>query len=541
MGGDRRFKHVLGAVAGTDLLVRILPELLDLGDTLIVPVGTVLVTRLVLDWALIGWLLSWVLLAMVLFQIAPITFPYGARDWAHGLPGRTAVTVSGITLGVFLEKAILEWTQIGQSPFPYRIEPLTVGVVFAGLVVLFTASLALPPLQWGTTVLYRFDENELPVESGTGASFFGSYLLLVVVIGLMLAEISLLFPLPEVLILGVSVYDIVGYKLRSIPALPARRDVAQRLVIGVAAIWSGFRGAIWVIYNVAGLLAIILINALYIRGLHLWQLPAVRPVDAAFAFFTLGGATVLATVSIVRLIERIPVHYFFNPHFEDQDAVEADTHLIKPRPRVPGFMIPAGLLFGSLELARPNTGRVSIENLPPLELTGTVLLIAAIASVLGVATVFRPAWFPALSVSDYYAGPVSLANFLALGFWLEDIIAIPFGEPALVIRNLTFLVTGYCFFLSPILGFEYTEQSGTDIAANIVEGIKLAVSSIIFYFVLLVISMVVIRLLPVSFSPPIAEAGRALATVPVVVFIASLCIRLLFVPFYIVEIGHDYL
>lgn len=565
---DRNYgTYLLGGIAGSDLMVRLVPELLGLGDNVVVPVGAIVVTQLVLDWSYLGWLLSWLLLAVVLFQLAPITFPQDEREWAHGLPGRTCFALSGVVLGLFFEKLMLEWTGIGRSPFQYGVEYAPVAVV--GILLLLFVSRILPPMRLGGSLVYEFDGRDYPVESTAGMGFLGPYLLLVAVVGLMLAEISLLFPIPELLILGVSLHDVFGYQLRSVPQIPARRDLAERVVLGSAAIWSGLRSSFLLLYLVAGLLTIILLDMLYINATHLWKLPGVRPLNFAFAVFTLGGATVFGTVHIVRLIERIPllisggdshhaiqfydrdylrrrVHGVVRPFhlvkFYDEEDLHSTADVMEPKPRIPGLMIPAGFLFGSLTLALPSTEWRSFENTAPLEVTGPIVGLALVAAAIGTISVLRPGRVPDLQISDYYAGPVSIALFLIFAIGLDDNLVILSRDPRAVFLQLVSNVGVFFIFMSPFLGFElftgstYIGGTRERIGSNLVDGIKFATVLLLLYFFGTAIAMLIYRETSLSFSPWIIILIQNIGVIPAVILFAAIGVRLLFLPFYFADI-----
>lgn len=548
--------YVLGSIAGSDLAVRFLPELFGLGDTFAVPIGAVLTARLLLHWGTLGWLLSWLLLGAVLFQLAPITLPRAEREWAHGLPGRFAFAAGGVTLGLFLEKVLLERTGLGQSPFPYPMEYAPVAV--AGVVALVVVARFLPPMQLGGSLLYTFDESDYPIERAAGVSFVSQYLLLLAVVALMLAEISLLFPLPELLILGVSVHDVLEYRLRSVPQIPARRELTERVVIGAAAIWSGIRGSLWLLYNVAGLLLVILVDILYVRGIQLGRMLSIQPLDAAFVVFVLVAATGLATVSIVRLIERIPVqlagsitgdstpvrvddgpdHDYPRPHVPDGDL---NAHVFRDLPRIPGFLIPAGLLLGALEMALPNQGFQPFETVPVLEMTPPLVTIAVAAAAVGALTVLRPTWFPGVPVSDYYAGPMAVTFLLLLMAGSDTIARVPLTDPLAFLVWAVRLVLAYVILLSPFLGFELFTDAGMDIATNIVDNVTGGLVLLLVYGFMGAIGKLLYDGL--SLSPPqwVVSLGEAVVVVPFVLLVAAVGVRLLFAPFYLPEILDEYL
>lgn len=503
-----RFESTLAGLAGGDLLARLAPELLGLGDSLVLPAGFVVASSLVLDWTTIGWLFGWVLFGSVVFQMAPLLFPVGVREWAHGLPNRAAMAVNAVGVGVFVETFVLEQFRFGTTPLPVDVGLFP--VVLGGVVCLSLLSQALPPVRARSGLLYTFEESTYP-SAGFPDVFVTQYVLLVLVVGTLLAEVSLLFPLPELLILAAVGYDVTT-DVVGVGDVPARRDVAERVVQGGSAVWYGMRGIVLLLYSLAGLFAVFLLDYLYVELLGLWTLLSVRPVDAAFVLYCLTGATVLVAVANVRFAERIPAQLRRQQgnrkailRTSRSDPLETDQK------RLPGFMVPAGLLVLSLEVARPAAiERLPAAAVPPLSLPAPVVGLALLAGALGVVTLLWPERLPSTSFTDYLVAPLSLACFLTLGIGLgfADVGALAAGDLAELGRAVRSALLVFVVALAPFVGYEVAplERQGAgplSAIAKAVGGLLLVVAT---YFVLAV-------LLPGSFLDPSSAVGYALTSV----------------------------
>ncbi|WP_254273208.1 hypothetical protein [Haloarcula marina] len=554
---DWSYERVLAGIAGTDVLVRVVPELLGLGDSLLLPVAFVLTSQFVLDWGTVGWALGWTLFASVVFQLAPLLFPRRLHEWAHGLPNRFTMAVSTVAVGVFLEKLLVESLGFGTTPLP-------VPTAFFPVVVLFVFGLCLvarfvTPVRVDTPFLYSFDASVYPVAESEGMLVVTQQLFVVCFVGLLLAELSLLFPLPELLVLSVVGYDGVAAVMSDVEELPSRRDVAERVVQASTAVWHGPRGIIWALYATAGLFAAFFVDYLYVDALELWALSTVRPVDAAFAAYTLAGMTVLVAIATLRLAERIPLE--LQDGLGDQIARERLRPNVSPAGvsttnggprnegtpladdstrRLPGLMVPAALLVMSLELARPNyTGDPPVSQIPPLELSAPIVALAVVAGVVGVATVVRPDAFPSSGLSDYQAGAVSVACFftLGLGVGFFDVAGSATGsKPALVV-TVSNVVLWAGVTLAPFVGYELDpiedyENRGKALVEGLGGSVVLLVGSVVFFF--LVRGFVGV----VSPSPTLEQVGTLVGVFPAATALMSAAIRLVLVVPYLGEVLH---
>jgi hypothetical protein len=505
-----------GGLASIDLAARIVPELLGLGDSLLLPVGALLATTYALELATVGWLFGWLLFGMVVFQMSPLLFPRRLHEWAHGLPNRVALTASAVGVGVFIEQSILVGLQVGRSPLPVALErfPLVAGAA----VVLLLLSRFVPPVRWESGLLYSFDRSIYPREEARSGIFTTQHLLVVLLLGVLLAETSLLFPLPELLILAVVGSDLVGRPLTG--SVPARRDVTERLVQGVAGLWIGPRGLLWFFYSSFGLFAVFFFLVLYVDYLDFWALLASRPRTGAFLAYCFGGMAVLVIVASVRLLERIPAQIHTR---QRRGGLATRTSEATPpagdRSRVPGLLIPAGVLWVVLEFARPTfeNGTPAAE-IPAFTITPTLVGVAAVTSLLGVLTVVRSGWFPELPLSDYQAAALSMACLFTLG------IGVGFStgstEPTGGSMRLHVLSSSVAVFgtaMGPYVGYELAPAE--DSAAPGLELLKGLIWQGVLFFLLG--SLVVIAALAVLGTNPTESNTVAAGAFNVVLVLVS--------------------
>lgn len=455
IGGSasRPVEVVFGGLASVDLATRMVPELLGFGDSLLVPVGALLATTYALELSTAGWLFGWLLFATVVFQMSPLLFPRRRHEWAHGLPNRFALTVSAVAVGVFVEQGILLGLDAGRSPLPLSLDrfPSVAAAVF-GLLLL---SRLLPPVRWESNLLYSFDRAIYPEDrAGTGI-FTTQHLLVVLLLAVLLAETSLLFPLPELLVVAVVGGDLLGRPFTG--SVPARRDVTERVVQGITGLWIGPRGLLWFFYSSFGLFAVFFFLVLYVDFLDFWALLARRPRTAAFVAYCFGGMAVLVIVSSVRLLERIPAQIHTQRR---RDELATRTSGATPpavdRPRVPGLLIPAGVLWVLLEVARPafENGTPAAE-MPPFTVTPTLVAVAVVTSLVGLLTVVRSEWFPATPLSDYQAAALSMACLFALGIGVgfSSNSATPVGG-SMRLHVVSNTVVAFGAAMGPYVGYE---------------------------------------------------------------------------------------
>jgi hypothetical protein len=499
-----------------------------------------------------------VLFASVVFQLSPALFPGNLSEWAHGLPNRLAMAVCSVAVGVCLEKLIVEQLGFGTTPLPVSTSVLP--LVLLGVTVVVVATRLVEPVRIDSDLLYTFEPVANPLDEAAGYLVASQQLLVVVFVGVLLAQMSLLFPLPELLILAAVGYDASTYAVGAVEEVPSRRDIAERVVQAALGIWYGPRGIVWAVYATAGLFAAFLIDYVYLEGLDVVALLSVRPKDALFAIYVLVGMTTLVAIASIRLAERIPAQLqerrkasweertgvpwekraemsWREDRRDSAPAHDSSVPTTKKR-RLPGFMIPAGLLVMCLELARPNfTGNPPVAEVPPLALSGPILALAAVAGVVGVATVVRPSLFPSSGLSDYAAAPVSVACFftLGLGIGFANVSNFASGTPMELARTGGNVVMWLGVTLSPFVGYEMDPLEEADhIGTGIVDGI---VGSGVLLVGFLLVSGLVALLFPTSsLSPVVYQVALTAFALSVVFLGAVLGVRLLLVVPYLGEV-----
>lgn len=377
-----------GGLACLDIVWRSLPELVGLGDSLVLPAMLALSTGVVLDAGTVGWVLGWFLLASLVAYVAPRLYPESAQGVASGVPMRLAVAGSTVAVGTLIERTIVEeWFGVGTTPIPYGLERL--GAILAASAGAFAVAMALGYLSsrirggrgradpnspagsrgsgagssvgssgirtdratGGADLLnYSFDSSggSSPTSSpslrdhherGVTATVSPGPVSLVAVsvllcgfLGLLLSGVSLLYPLPELVVVGWFVRDTAIEVLDLTHGqIPVRLDVAERFAMGASAVWAGVRGVLTFVYVCSGLFLTI-IYVLYVRQL-VGDVFGSGLVPGMFLVACLGTATLHAAVYWLRIVDRLPAHLFA----DDETA---------PVGRVPGLLIPSGLLVG---------------------------------------------------------------------------------------------------------------------------------------------------------------------------------------------------
>lgn len=527
---NRSGSYLLAAVAGSGLATRVIPDLLELGDAVLVPVGLV-VSAWVLEWSLVNWVMSWVLLGAVVFQLAPLIFPRNYAEWAHGVPNRLLFAAGSVGVGVFLERHLQAWTGLGTTPFPAPIEYLP--VVFL-LVALATPVVRfVPPVAVDSGLIYSFGTSEYAVQKPTTVSFTSQYLLAVAVVGVILTELAMLFPLPELLVAGFVVSD--GVRGRVLGARPpSRRDFAERLLASVTIIWTGLRGAVWLLYSIAGLLFAILFTVFVYRKVRHSLLGWGTLEESVFILGAVATMTLLVVVHCVRLTERIPLEAGAMEWGPNTRVIDPDGEFLRRRARIPGCLIPAGILLACIFYAMPEGEASSPGPLDHLLLTRPLAAVTLGAALVGIVTLIRPQWIPSLPYSDYHVAVLSLSCFVGIGMGAGSHRINPVHGTALLV-----LTAGYVT-AAPFLGYELLTE-GTeryDTLDNLVSGVyKGAV-----YFVLatlgMIIGLVVLRALGMTTpkGEPLNDIETLLTSLWIIVaapMAGGAGIRLLLLPFYL--------
>jgi hypothetical protein len=251
-------------------------------------------------------------------------------------------------------------------------------------------------------------------------------LLILVFGGLALAVVVRLYPLPELFVIVVTVYEGL-----SGPAT-VRSDIAEGFLAGLRAIWAGPRGILGISYGIGGLLAAVWMVTAYLTSIVNRAEVIADPVTLIFLISTLGVGTVHAATGLVRLVERLP-------------AKVGDTvGSIDRKPIIPGLLLPSAALFAWFEGVRPSPDSFSYS----LNVTGPELGVALLLAVVAVVPLLRPSMGPKLPISDYVT--IALAPSIGFSVFLVGGLFLSGNEDSL----LTGFYATTLFALSPFLGLE---------------------------------------------------------------------------------------
>lgn len=489
MGDNRSVGAVLAGVATGDLMARFLPELLGLSDNFLLPVGLVIASGFVLDMTTVSWLLGWLLFGIVVFQISPLLFPRYAHRWAHALPNRLTMTVSSVTAGMFIEKFILDTLsepqlgggELGTTPLPLPLDIFP--VVLLGITILLVGSKFYSNPTIHSRFVYSFDADRFPA-SPMDRLPVTQHVTLVLLIGTLLAELSLLFPLPELLIIAAFGYDFGGFLIGGVEEIPARQDLAERVLQAGTAIWHRPRKVIQLFYIVFGIFAILFMDLFYIKYLDLPALVQVRPVAGAFAVYVLVMITTLGSIAYVRFAERIPAQLHSTPGYRVSDKHRRQTPPEPDRQSVPGLLVPAGIILMTLELARPNYADAeAASELPALLALKPLFTVAIVAGLVGIAMIWWPDLAGGSLFSDYVATPLAVGCFLTIGWGIGF---MDFGK-LLADQNVASVLVEFfglvlnvpALALAPFIGYELAPlEDGEGLLAPI---IGIAILLVIFF------------------------------------------------------------
>lgn len=507
--------EVLGSIAVLDVLLRVVADLLLVLDATVLPEGVLLASRLATGSSAVGWLLGWLLLGLATFQALPEVFPEDATRVGNDVVKRAVVAAGAVGAGLYLDTLVASFPVLGAARFQPGVLWLVGSLLAVAVPVFLAADVSVTPVT--RYVYYRGsadEEQPLPV----GRTVLVSRTLLVVVLaGFVLAVVSRLFPLPEVLVLGVAA------RQRLAPASRPREpgDLAERLMRGIRSIWAGPKGVVGVGYGLVAMLSALTLTLGYLRALVNDPDPLADPLAAVFLLATLGVGTLFVVVATTRAIERLPASVGV--------ATEGDELV---GPRIPGLLLPGTALFALYEANREGATDSLQHTLTvaPGDLA-VALVVAAVALVL----LAKPLLVPRLPVSDYLAVPVSAA--LAMGI-VSTMLGLEqgtyeFGAATPVVLLYVFVLA----YLSPFLGYEaFNSDRWEDDADAESETTFFRLASEAFVagavFVGAVVGGIVLRLV-LFFAPP-ELVGVVISTV-MIPALFGVAIRLALLPLYLPE------
>lgn len=449
----------LGGVAGVDLFARGVLDLLYAGDPIAVAIGGgAIVSRYAIDAVRFTWLFGWVVLGLAVFVVTPRLFPEDEDDlellgWARGVIGRGVLTVGTVALALSIDSALAALAVFGTSPVD--APPLALLAVFAAALVLVPVTWRLP--RWCAGVPLVDCPEETGLRTGNRirpGEVLARILLIVPFAALFLVLLSRLFPVPEVILVVLALAEMARSARSGATPTSGRKDVVERAILGLGAVWFGPEAVIALLYAVAPVFFVLYVD---LRAVEMFAGP-VDPVTVGFLLATLGVGTLSALVASVRLIERLPRAYL-TADVADADLADrfADLH-----PRVPGLMLLPTALLVLFESQASGFLR-HIAPRPPYALSVAPWELGVASALAGVTLVvtLRTAWFADLRVlgRDYHAAVASAALFVGVtlgygvGVWAAD---APDVSRPLLVALLVYGLVG--LLLSPFLGYELFDE-----------------------------------------------------------------------------------
>lgn len=526
----------LGSVATVDLGVRVVLDLLSAGDPVAFAVGGgVLAAEYALEATTITWALGWVVLAAAVFVVTPQLFPQDLLAWGRGLAGRTVFTFATVAFAVSLNSALVGFDVFG----PTRVEP-PVWVLPAAFVAVFVL---VPGTRWRRVpngcpdlqFLSRPEETPLrtedPVRPG---EFVARVLLIVSLAATFLVLLSRLFPIPEILLVTLAVLEGLRYARGADAPTSGRKDVTERAMLGLGAVWFGPEAVLSLLYAILPLFFVLYFD---LRALEMFAGP-VDPVAVAFLLATLGVATLSVVVASVRLLERLPKAFLAETADTDVRLAERFGEL---HPRVPGFMLAPTALLVAFESRVPQFFQ-EFGPRPPYTLSvapGELVVVFALAG-LAVVVTFRAAWFPDLRLieRDYHA--TALSGALFVGITLGYGISVGATDPPQARLPVVVLVLIYSLvvlLLSPFVGYELFDREGKTTAETRFDLLfKEAMTALLWIVGFSIFSVLVLTPALTVASQFVPEGIVTLLIGPLAAPITvGLLVRLVLLPFYLPE------
>lgn len=526
--------YVLGGIAGLDLLARILPDLLFSEMVLVIPITVLLSSKLVVDATSLGWFLGWGLLGTAVFVTAPRIFPRQLQEWARGIPARGMIALGGVVTGIWFSTLIGQLEQFGASQVvpPWWTLPGT----FVAVLVFVPVTRALPPLGSGLfgerAALFALDRR------ASGGKVAGRVVLIVFIAGMLLALVSRLFPIPEILFLSFTAKEglselVVGSSDRG----TSRKDIAERFVLGLGAVWLGQDAVLGLLYAAFPTFFVLYFDLAVLRLLADPLAIGSDPVAVAFAVLTLGGATFGVVVASVRLVERLPAS-FLTEYVDTDGRLAEDFEELKPR--VPGFMLLPGALLALYGFVAPKSlvaTRYSLS-VAPLDLG-----VAAVLATATLATVLWAKRFPGVELREYHAAVASATVFLTVTFAGIGFAGIGLVDDSQLGASTpvgTALVFGYFVMVlgvAPFAGFELFDSRGTAAGRSAKSSFHRlkseAGASIKVYILVAIVGSIVVYVGGFFLPERILEVVYVTAMMP---FFFGFAYRVFLMPFYFFEL-----
>ncbi|WP_152040436.1 hypothetical protein [Salinigranum salinum] len=432
---------VLFGVAGLDLAARIAGELLGFGTTVGLAVPVVLAGRLSFGLSTLGAALGWLLLWLVLFLYAPVFFPGPDRptgEWVVGIPNRLVVATGALGVGLTLEGWIAAWeSQVSLA------DGIVTGVVYIS--PLYAAGLLVAILVGYFIVVDTrpsvFAATRLPVPNRPteGSITADRYVFLVLTLGLVLSVMSVLFPLPELLLVGLQLGDVV-YGLGMLVSagefyVAARQDFVEGMTGAVLVIWQEIEDISHLVYILAPLLWVWYIAVATITAADLPALVRTAPLDL---------------IGVLVLVTTVGGYVTFHS-FRLSERVRARMTGDDERPRMPLFLLPAGAgaFVVMAVLVNPASGPDSVST---LAFSPGLWALAAAGTMVAVIATARPRRVPSFErvIDDQAVAALSTTVFLLcsfLPFFTTGAVEASFSDDVLALSMLT--VLSLAFWIGP--------------------------------------------------------------------------------------------
>jgi hypothetical protein len=411
MSDDERLLGGLGTLAAGDLGMRFLPDVAGVGDQIVVP-AAVFSSRLLFDAATVGWVVNWLTLFALAAITTPYLFPERLLDWTATPTVRLSVAVGATATGLVVESG-LRAAILGQpSPLPVAPSPLVAAGAVGSGTGLLVAATALGGLAWPSPRSAP-DRTYLALPDGVGRTgplqrvLRGT--LLVVTLGIVFATAAQLYPVTELLVVGGAVYALLDLGAAGV------EDPVERLAVGAVAAWGGYRHAAALAYLLAALLVL--------TGIALDTLGAF-PVATLLGQGPVGVALLVALLLVPTLHVLAYADRAFRSFAGELNRQGRSRALLTPS-RAPGFMIPAGALFGLLPLLFERGEGLVRPVTPPV----WALIVALAALTLWTAYATAPV---RLRLPDYHAVPLAIAAWIAAG---SDFGNLEFGIGARLVTG----------------------------------------------------------------------------------------------------------
>lgn len=448
-----RLGLALAGFTGIDIALHfgVIPELLGLGESVIVPSLLAITTAYVLDLGIFVWLLDWA----VLFVLGALTIPYlvprTLQHWGKSLWVRFAIATAAIASAMLVEQVAYRLLEPEyELLFYYGPIPAAVGLVGAATAGLLFVATGVHSL----TFKLIGSRSGSPVADADGFGdgrtsvrrrvFHGT--VMAISLGIVFGNAMLLTPLLQ------SAFLVFLALARLHPADVTGSDPTDRLSVGTIAAWGEPHHVTALLYS---LLALTYVSFIGLSGVGVN--PVRQLLTQGIAGITLFGCFfVIPIFHVVTYVERL--FRVFATDLEDRIAAAPPGLDAGDAKRAPGFLLPAGVLLG--------VSRLVFEMYDdPADTMGwipwSVILIVA-----GVTLVVPFLRAPVrLQLSDYHATPLAVALLVAVEHQIGEpshgtsagIVGRFLHEQSIstgmVLDSLLFTLLAIFVFLLPYLAF----------------------------------------------------------------------------------------